>query len=139
MGLDFIKWHVRIAMGNANMVCYAVEDALKHHKFTANFLAFHAEYVQQRDIDEAYAGATTLNQLKWDSCCIWSIGPIKTITLQGPAKDCLAAAVWPQRDDGRGSAMGYLQTSYKRVKPTHMMLGLEGWPDLNNEVWEQCV
>ena len=23
--------------------------------------------------------------------------------------------------------MGYLQTSYKRVKPTHMMLGLEGW------------
>ena len=49
-------------MGNANMVCYAVENALKHHKLTANLLAFHAEYVQQRDIDEAYTGATTLNQ-----------------------------------------------------------------------------
>ena len=53
---------------------------------------------------------------------------IKAIKLQGLAKHRLAAAVWPQRDDGGDTAMGYVGRSYERVQPTYAMLGLGQWP-----------
>ena len=95
---SIIKWKARIVMGDANMGCYAVEKMFAYHRLTASLLAFHAEYVQPRDL----VGKSNHcpRQLKWDSCGIWSIGPIANIKMQGPAKHCLAAAVWPQRADG---------------------------------------
>jgi hypothetical protein len=84
-------------MGDGNMACYAVEDAFAQRKLSANILAFHAEYVREMDLTDQ--NNKDERQLKWDSCGIWSSGPIGAIKMQGPAKHCLAAAIWPQRDD----------------------------------------
>ena len=78
-------------------------------------MAFHAEYVQKKDLVDKHNKDE--RQLKWDSCGIWSIGPIAAIRLQCPAKRCLAAAIWPQRDDDKGTDMGLVPRSYKRVTP----------------------
>ena len=75
------------------MACYAVEDAFAHRNLNAHLLAFHAEYVQKKDLVDKNNKDET--QLKWDSCGIWSIWPIKSLKMQGPAKHCLAAALWP--------------------------------------------
>ena len=134
--MDVIKWRARIVMGDGNMACYAIEDAFAYHGLVANTLAFHTEYVREKDLHELTSKDP--RQLKWDSCAIWSIGPITKIFLQGPAKHCLAAALWPQRVDGKGTTRGCPAKSYKRVVPTHLILGLTHWPHLTEEIYETC-
>ena len=145
ISVAIIKWQARIAMGNGAMACYAVEEAFAAHKLTANLLAFHAEYVQEKDF--AWLDVKDPRALKWDTCGIWSFGPfaqreIGAIKMQGPAKHCLAAAIWPQRDDDLASAsspMGFAPRCYKRVTPTWAMLGLDWWPHLTEEIFATCM
>ena len=88
---EIIRWKVRILMGDANMGNYAVTTALAAHKLSAHILAYHAEYVHERDLKKQ-RGKPNPRQLKFDSCAIWSVGPIKKIKLQGLAKHCRAVA-----------------------------------------------
>ena len=139
--MDIVKWRARIVMGDGNMACFAVEEAFQAHKLTANILAFHVEYVQKKDLEKKNDPLPTKEptQLKWDSCGIWSIGSIAKIKVQGPARHCLAAAIWSQRDDNGGTSMGFVQRSYKRVRPSCGMLGKTDWPSLNEDIHATCM
>lgn len=132
-GKGIIRRRARIVMGEANMGCYAVEDVLAHQGLSASLLAFHAEYLQPKDVIDKHK--KSLRQLKWDRCSIWSIGPIEKINMQGPAKHCLAAALWPQRVDGRGTFMVCVQKSYRRVVPHSEMVGKDKWPHLTEDIF----
>ena len=135
-GKDIIRWRARIVMGDASMGCHAVEDVLAYQGLSASLLAFHAEYVQPKDVIDK--PNTCLRQLTYDSCAIWSIGPIENITRHGPAKHCLTAALWPQRVDGRGTFMGCVQKSYRRVVPHSEMTGKHKWPHLTEDIFQTC-
>ena len=138
---EIIKWQARVVMGDANMVNYALEDGLAYHGLSPNLLAFHAEYVKPKDLAEKKD--KNERQLKFDSCGMWSTGPIHSISMQGPARHALGAAMWPQRDDGKSSAGGYVASSYRRVTPLPIMLLSNGevsetWPHVTENLYETC-
>ena len=62
--------------------------------------------------------------MKYDSCGIWSIGPIEHIVIQGPSRHAMTAAVWPRLARGT-TPCGYPTASYNpRVPVDAKVVGL---------------
>ena len=131
-----LSHRVRVLMGDGNMSNYAVSKWFAAHKLTVNILAYHVEFKTTLDLNTQYetprlpgSKVQLAKDLKYDSCGIFSVGPILAIRHQGPARHCLAAAVWPQREDVTGSTeMGFVQGSFRRVTPSRADLGYEDLP-----------
>ena len=107
-------------MGDGDMSNYAVSKWFAAHKLTVNILAHHVEFKTTLDLDKLNetprlpGGIVQLaKELKYDSCGIFSVGPIASIRHQGaraPLLDrgCVAPARRRYRLHGDGLRAGEL-------------------------------